>query len=111
MEISRRQHGAVTIIKPEGPLVTEDAERFAREAIEAAGEAMGRLVVDASSVSYLDSLGLESLLSLSETLEGAGRALSVCGVQDTVREAMELTGVARRCEFFDDPGSAARSFL
>jgi len=72
MEISKRQHGAVTIIRPDGPLVTEDAERFTRDAIEAAGEAMGRLVVDASSVSYLDSAGLEGLLSLSETLEGAG---------------------------------------
>ena len=111
MEISRRQHGAVTIIKPDGPLVTEDAERFATEAVEAAGESMGRLVVDASSVSYLDSAGLEGLLSLSETLEGAGRSLNICGAQETVREAMELTGVAKRCEFFDDPGSAARSFL
>ncbi|MEM9066198.1 MAG: STAS domain-containing protein [Planctomycetota bacterium] len=111
MEITKRQHGAVTIIRPDGPLVAEDAERFAREATDAASEAIGRLVVDATSVGYLDSAGLEALLALSDSLETAGRALSMCGVVDTVREAMELTGVAARCEFFDDAGSAARSFL
>ena len=111
MEIGEHKHGAVTVVKPEGPLVADDAQQFASRARAAIGRCMGRVVVDGSRVSHADSIGLEAILELGEALESTGRALRLCGVSETLRESLELTGVSDHVEFFEDVTSAVRSFL
>jgi anti-anti-sigma factor len=111
MEIQEHRHGAVTVIKPRGPLVQADAEGFRASAGDAVGRSMGRCVVDASEVPYVDSQGLEALVALGSALEAAGRTLRMCGVTETVREVLDVTGLADRFEFFEDANAAVRSFL
>jgi len=111
VEFQEHRHGAVTVLKPVGPLVQADAEQFRGSMGDMVGRSMGRLVVDASQVPYLDSQGLEALLAASELLEAGGRALRLCAVTDTVREVLDLTGLADRFEIFEDANQAVRSFL
>ncbi|HYE16999.1 MAG TPA: STAS domain-containing protein [Tepidisphaeraceae bacterium] len=111
MEITEQRQGAVTVVKPAGALTADHADRLRSTLAEAARANLGRVVVDASAVPFLDSRGIEVLLDVGEELGHGGRALKMSGVTPTVREALELTGVSDAMEFYDDVHSAVRSFL
>ena len=111
MEIAETTKGAVKVLRPRGPLCTQDAEQFKRTASEAAGASMGRLVIDASAIPYVDSRGLEVLVDLGETLSESGQTLKLCCVNETLREVFDLTDVAASLEQYEDVNAAVRSFL
>ena len=111
MEIAETTKGAVRVLRPRGPLCLADAEQFKRVASEAAGAAMGRLVVDASGIPYVDSRGLEVLVDLGETLADSGQTLKLCSVNETLREVFDLTDVSAALEQYEDVNAAVRSFL
>jgi anti-anti-sigma factor len=111
MEIQVQQIGAVTILKPVGPLAGADAEQVRSRAVQDATAALGRVVLDASDVPFLDSLGIESLLDIGDELARGGRSLKLCSTNETVRAVLDLTGVTSSFEFFEDVNAAVRSFL
>ncbi len=111
MEILEQRHGAVAVLNPLGPLTGEDAELFKRRALQQASAALGRLAIDASGVSFLDSLGIECLVDVSDELSRGGRVLKLCAATATVKEVLDLTGFADCFEFFDDVNTCVRSFL
>ena len=76
MEIVEQRQGAVTVVRPRGPLVLDDAEVFKSRLGEVMTRSLGRFVVDMSEVPYLDSRGLEVLKETTdELLDGGHRAL------------------------------------
>lgn len=111
MEIDEQTKGAVKVLKPRGPLCQGDAEQFRKKASDVAGQNMGRLVIDASAVPFVDSRGLEVLVELSDEIGQTGLALKVCGVTETVRDVLDLTDLSSLCEHYEDVSAAVRSFL
>lgn len=111
MEIAETTKGAVKVLRPKGPLCLADAEQFKRQASEAAQSAMGRVVIDASGIPYVDSRGLEVLVDLGETLAQSGQTLKLCLVNETLREVLDLTDVGAALEQYEDVNAAVRSFL
>lgn len=111
MEFLEQTKGAVRVLKPRGPLVATDAEQFKKRATEAASACLGRLVVDASAIAYVDSRGLEVIADLSEELTQSGLSLKLCGTNETVREVLDLTELSNAVEHYADVNSAVRSFL
>ncbi len=111
MEISEQRQGAVTIVKPGGPLCHAEAEQFSGHIDEVMARSLGRFVLDASGIPYVDSSGLGALLRITNDLGESGRSLRVCSANETLREVMDLTGLADRFEFYEDVNAAVRSFL
>jgi len=111
MECTRQQRGAVLVLKPRGPLADQEAREFGTQLTDASREQFGRVVVDASAVSFVDSVGLETLVDVTDRMAGGGQALKLCGVNPTLREVLELTGVATQFELYEDANSAVRSFM
>ncbi len=111
MEILEQRQGAVTVVKPRGPLVGTDADRFKDKLTEVIDRSLGRLVVDATEVAFVDSRGLEVLKEATEDLSRSGQALRVCGANETLREVLDLTGLAGMFEQYQDVMSGVRSFL
>jgi anti-anti-sigma factor len=111
LEISRTRQGAVTVVKPAGPLVGSDSEQFALALGEVAAESLGRFVVDASAVAFADSRGLEVLVEAGLEQSGRGQALRLCGAGETLREVLELTDLAGMFEHYADVNTGVRSFL
>ncbi len=111
MRITEKKQGAVAVIQADGALVGEDAEQMGTVVARAAGNNLGRVVIDMSAVAFVDSRGLEILLDLSEKVADAGRSLKLCAINKTVRQVLELTGLDSSFEYFDDTHSAVRSFL
>lgn len=111
MEIQEQRQGAVTVLRPMGPLAQGDADEFRERFQDVLGRSLGRLAIDAGAMAYVDSRGLEVLLEASEELGQIGLGLRLCAVNETVREVLELTELADRFEFYEDVNGAVRSFL
>lgn len=111
MEIREQRQGAVTVLKPIGPLVQGDAEGFSKRVAETAARSLGRIVLDASAVPFADSAGLEAMLAASESLAERGQVLKIAGAGETLREVLELTEITGMFEHFQDVSDATRSFL
>lgn len=110
MEIDERQHGAVTVLRPRGPIVEADADGLVSRARGVLESSLGRFVFDAADVAYVDSRGLEALLEVTEMLSASGYALKLCGATETLREILSLTGLAGEFEHYEDVQVAVRSF-
>lgn len=111
MEIEEQRHGAVTVLRPRGPLIQSDADQFRKRAAEVMAKSLGRFVVDASGIAYTDSRGLEVLVEVSEELGQGGQVLRLCGAGETLREVLDLTDLAGMFEHYTDVPTAVRSFL
>lgn len=111
MEIQEQLQGAVRVLRPRGALLGSDAEQFKLRVEEGVEQTLGRVVIDASGVPYLDSRGLEVLAELSEALNARGQALRLCACNETVREVLDVTDLASHFEHYEDVPSAVRSFL
>lgn len=111
MEIDERQHGAVTVLRPRGPILEGDADGLVGRSREAWEASLGRFVLDASEVAYVDSRGLEALVEVTEMLSASGHALKLCGATETLRETLALTGLSGEFEHYEDVQVAVRSFV
>lgn len=111
MQIQEQKQGAVTVLRPIGPLTANDAVQLRQRMMEVRRASLGRLVLDVSAVPYADSRGLEAMLDVHDELIKAGQSLKLCSVNDTLREVLTLTELYQQFEHFEDCGSAVRSFL
>lgn len=111
MEIQEEQHGAVTVLRPVGPLAAADADQAKNRMEDALRISRGRVVLDAAAVPFLDSRGLEVLVEVGDEIAQTGQAMKICGENPTVRQALLLTGLSERFDHFEEVLAAVRSFL
>lgn len=111
MKINEQRSGAVTVLKPEGPILEGDAAAFKQKLMATLGASLGRFVIDMSAVPYVDSMGLEALVEVTEEMSRSGQALRLCNPNKTVREVLELTDLSSLFDHFEDTNTAVRSFL
>lgn len=111
MRIETNRHGAVTVIHPTGPVISEvDATLLRSESFEVLGNTLGRFIVDASEMTFVDSFGLEALVDITEELGAGGQSLKLCGISDTLREILAITDLISKFQQFEDVQTAVRSF-
>lgn len=109
MKVDSEPFGLVTVVTPHGPLTREELAEFVTAAEDAAAAKDGRVVLDMHDVPYLDSGGIEALLALAGG-DGAAVRPRLARVDETCREALNLTKALGRIEVFDTVESAVRSF-
>lgn len=88
------------------PLLSEFST--AVTALLASGER--RVVVDMSSVGYVDSATIGCLMDLYRQATAAGGALKLAGVQKRVETMLTMTGAQNFIEVHPDQSTAVKSF-
>ena len=111
MKIDNQRMGSVTVLAPRGAIAQDDVDAFADCVEEHRNKTNGRMVMDFSRVSFLDSRGIEVLWDLADRQREAGQTTKVAAVPELCREILELTGIAGQLDLFDSPESAVKSFL
>lgn len=112
MRIETNRHGAVTVVRPDGPVITqEDATLLRTESFNVLGNTLGRFVLDAAEMTFVDSYGLEALVDITTEVSAGGQSLKLCAISDTLREILAITGLTTRFQQFEDVQTAVRSFL
>lgn len=111
MDIEELKQGAVTVLRPKGALTEAEADAFASRIRHAIAATLGRVVLDAGAIPFVDSKGLETLVDIAEELGDSGLSLRLCGLNETLREVLDVTGTSSLFEHHEDATSAVRSFL
>ena len=84
-----RDESGATVVSFEGDVDLESSPR-AREVLLACVESRRPLLVDLSSVSYIDSSGIASLVETLHSARQAGSALALVAVSAPARRVLEL---------------------
>ena len=111
MKVERQQVGTVEVLAPQGALSEDDAEEFSSLLRDRLAGANPRVAVSLQAVPYLDSVALNGLAEAADEMIDRGGRLKLVAVSATCREILELTGLAPRFQFFENPQDAVRSFL
>ena len=111
MRVKEEKVGTVDVIVPGGPLTDEDSQEFIDVVEKHLQASNPRLVMNLKDVPYMDSHGLEVLLSVVQELRGRSMALKLAELAPTCREILDLTELLGEFEIFDDVDAAVRSFL
>ncbi len=99
MEIKTELNGTAIIVVLEGRIIPNDIESLQM----AVGDAIKKMmrsdttavIMDLSSLSYINSSGLQFMLSLAKTLFSQHAQFMLCAINDSVREVFEISGFAR----------------
>ncbi len=83
--------GALVIAPREGRIDLDNAEAFTAQLQAALAKAPKALVVDLSSVAYISSAGLRSLMIARNTAKAQDTALGVAALQPLTREIFTIS--------------------
>ena len=104
------RHGAITVVRPNGPLRAETIEPLSNELESMINGGIPYIVVDLSETPLIDSAGLEWLLDYDELCCRRGGCLRICSAGELCRDILRITAVGESVQQFDDLTIALGSF-
>ncbi len=110
MDVTTRTQNGVTLVAFAGKLDSNTSPQ-AQQALDAilAGGAR-KVAVDCTALDYISSAGLRVLLGTAKRLSGAGGALRVFGLNETVREVFDISGFSTILAVFATEADALKGF-
>ncbi|MBN1844378.1 MAG: STAS domain-containing protein [Sedimentisphaerales bacterium] len=111
MQVTVGKEGAVTVVKPLGPITAGELESLEARLTELSRHWTQRLVLNLGEVTCVDSAGLELLVRFHRQFEQRGLKLKLCGMNDLVEKVFTLTRLSGRFDICPDTAAAVRSFL
>jgi len=110
MRIDVERIGDVLVIEvPSGNLDAANSMEF-REAVESLIERGTRLLIDMENVTFVDSSGLGSILSLKRDLGERRGELKICGMLDSVASMFSLVRMDRVFDIHRTRDEAVEAF-
>ena len=104
------RHGAVTVLRPSGPLRAEAIDPLEEEIQAMLCGGMPYVVLDLSETPLIDGAGLEWILELDETCCRRGGCVRICCAGELCRDILRITAVGATVQQFDDLTVALGSF-
>jgi len=106
LHLSTTSHDDYALVRVSGEVDIETAPQLSDHAVSAIRDHSAEILLDLSRVTFMDSTGLQLLLSIRERAELAGGGLGLVGVTRPVMKVLNMTGLASTFAFFDDAESA-----
>ncbi len=111
MNLTTDRTQGVSIVRVNEPrLMYPILSEFANTVTSLIGGGERRVLLDLSSVTYVDSATIGGLLDLFRQASAAGGALKLAGVQKRVETMLTMTGAQNFLEIHADEASAIKSF-
>jgi len=110
MQISDRFEDGASVVTIEGDIAQVAATKM-REYLDRLTETEGlRLVVDFSGVNYMNTAGIEVLISTMKHLKERGGAMTLAGLPKPVRRVFQITRLNEIFPIYDTVENAIDSF-
>ncbi len=90
MAVTTESRGEAVIVRPSGDVDLAGSPTLRVELRRVQGNKPGRVVIDLSSVPYMDSSGVATLVEAMQVARRSGTKLVLCGLQDKVRSIFEI---------------------
>jgi anti-anti-sigma factor len=111
LAISERRIGSCCIVRVSGRLIAEDSSRYFRDTIDNLMErGFLQFVLNLRDVVTLDSGGVGSIVAKYLTVRRAGGDLKLVCLSGRACHVLDIAGLLRVFEVFDDEDAAAASF-
>lgn len=108
--LDQRNVGPVTLLELSERLTTENVPEF-RDAVQTLADHERRyLLLDCSRISVIDSQGIGSLAGNWISLKKRGGKLELLNPSIRLREVLQIAGLHRAIECYDDIGEALQAF-
>ena len=111
MRVAVNREGAVTILRPTGPVIAGELEEMDQQLLNLFNHWTKRLIVNMSEVAFMDSAGLELLVRHHRQFDSHGLIIKLCALTETTQKILSLTRLLRRFDTYPDTTTAIRSFL
>ena len=111
MSINRTHVGVITFFSPDFPFSGENMAELDSEIEQCATSKENRVVIDLNHVSFIDSEGLEKLLTYSDLIRREGGTIKLANPNPLCNEILEITRMSSYFDIYFDLEKAARSFL
>ena len=111
MNLTTDRNQGVSIVRVNEPrLMYPILSEFANTVISLIGSGERKVLLDMSTVTYVDSATIGCLMDLYRQASAAGGALKLAGVQKRVETMLSMTGAQNFLEIHADEASALKSF-
>ena len=107
---TERTHGVSVVRVNEARLMYPLLSEFATTITSLIGSGERRVLLDLSTVTYVDSATIGCLIDLYRQATAAGGLLKVTGVQKRVETMLRMTGTQHFIEIHPDEPGAVKSF-
>ena len=106
MEISTRKEGKGVVVSLNGRMDAVSSPDFDKTLEELLGEGEKDFVIDFTSLDYISSAGLRSILAAAKKLKGKQGSLLLSALKDVVKEVFEISGFSSILPIYDSVESA-----
>ncbi len=110
MNITSELHRAAMVLTISGEFTVDNNDCFQRNVRETLDQFNENVIIDCNELGLIDSVGLESLLWLSDELNRNAKKLKFALVPPSVQRVFELTRLNRVFSSYESIEDAARSF-
>ena len=110
LRMNTRTRDGVLIMDCIGRIVFGEESAALRDNAKAVLAQNPKVILNLAEVSYIDSGGLGTLVSLYTTARGAGGALKLASLTQRVGDLLQVTKLVSVFEVYPDDQSAVRSF-
>lgn len=100
----------IVIVDCSGRIVFGEESADLRDTVKMVIAQSKRVILNLAGVTYIDSGGLGTLVSLYTTARNAGGAMKLASVSRNVGDLLQLTKLHTIFEVFEDTEAAAQSF-
>ena len=109
MNITCESHRTAIVVLISGELTVDFEDQFKRIVQDAWSHSPSNIILDCRELVILDSIGLESLLWLSDLLEESNYKLRLANVNNTINQIFEFTRLNHLLSVHEEVECAARS--
>ena len=102
--------GDILIIKADGGLNGRTADQLIEQTRKLVEAGLRKLIIDCSTLDYISSSGLGTLVRLHKQMVGLGGDVKVAGVKGLIVEVLRLTRLSSLFEIYPDVSRARLAF-
>ncbi|MFN2590476.1 MAG: STAS domain-containing protein [Actinomycetota bacterium] len=104
LEVSSSQQGPMLVVRVSGELDVSTAPILQRELDRVAEQSPAAIRLDLSALRFMDSTGLQLVLSMASRAQQDGRGLELVRGTHSVQRVFQVAGLEERLTFVDPEG-------
>ena len=110
LKLNTRELNGVTVIDCSGRIVFGDEAAMLREKIKSLLPATNRIILNLVQVSYIDSGGIGTMVSLFTSARAAGGDIKLLNLTKRVGDLLQITKLITVFETYDNESKAIQAF-
>ena len=111
MKIQTQEYNDVIVVEMQGEFTAEFCKNFRDSLSSVVASRCGAVVLDMTSVGFLDSKALEEILWLDDFCHENTTQLKLAGLDENCRKILELTRLGPRFDTYNELSEAVKSFV